>query len=190
MKSSSSEESVRKRRPSGNMSVNSQLSIFSQQQQQSQQQSQQLSQQSQQSSQQQQQFHQQQPSSIQTIESSSSSLSIEQAVKYPMHNVTQPQHHQQQQQQQNVHQLLNEKIDSMVNNNKMNTGLAGGGGGGGDGSSGGRSISNEDCDFHYDSVDNVKVKYNYHDEPHSFENSMDFLEDFNHFQFEVLETTV
>ncbi|XP_059608914.1 SLIT-ROBO Rho GTPase-activating protein 1-like isoform X2 [Phlebotomus argentipes] len=36
----------------------------------------------------------------------------------------------------------------------------------------------------YDSVDAVKNKYSYHEEPHSFENSMDFLEDFNHFQFE------
>uniref|UniRef100_A0A6B2EFY3 Putative slit-robo rho gtpase-activating protein 1-like isoform x2 n=1 Tax=Phlebotomus kandelakii TaxID=1109342 RepID=A0A6B2EFY3_9DIPT len=38
--------------------------------------------------------------------------------------------------------------------------------------------------LHYDAVDTVKAKYSYHDEPHSFENSMDFLEDFNHFQFE------
>uniref|UniRef100_A0A1B0FV14 Putative slit-robo rho gtpase-activating protein 1 n=1 Tax=Lutzomyia longipalpis TaxID=7200 RepID=A0A1B0FV14_LUTLO len=38
--------------------------------------------------------------------------------------------------------------------------------------------------LHYDTVDTVKAKYSYHDEPHSFENSMDFLEDFNHFQFE------
>ncbi|XP_055693315.1 SLIT-ROBO Rho GTPase-activating protein 1-like isoform X2 [Lutzomyia longipalpis] len=38
--------------------------------------------------------------------------------------------------------------------------------------------------LHYDTVDTVKSKYSYHDEPHSFENSMDFLEDFNHFQFE------
>lgn len=52
------------------------------------------------------------------------------------------------------------------------------------------TASNENNDFHYDTVDNVKLKYNYHDEPHSFENSMEFLEDFNHFQFEVLETTV
>lgn len=42
----------------------------------------------------------------------------------------------------------------------------------------------------YDTVDNVKSKYNYHDEPHSFESSMEFLEDFNHFPCEVLETTV
>lgn len=47
-----------------------------------------------------------------------------------------------------------------------------------------------ESDFHYEVVDNVKSKYNYHDEPHSFENSMEFLEDYNHFQFEVLETTV
>lgn len=48
-----------------------------------------------------------------------------------------------------------------------------------------------ESDFHYEVVEhNVKNKYNYHDEPHSFENSMEFLEDYNHFQFEVLETTV
>lgn len=48
-------------------------------------------------------------------------------------------------------------------------------------------------DMHYDTIDNVseiRQKYSYHDEPHSFENSMDFLEDCNHFQYEVLETTV
>lgn len=49
-------------------------------------------------------------------------------------------------------------------------------------------------DFHYESiVDNQnanKPKYTYHDEPHSFENSMEFLEDYKNFQYEVLETTV
>lgn len=45
-------------------------------------------------------------------------------------------------------------------------------------------------DFHYESVDNVKLKYNYHDEPHSFETSMEFQDDYNHFNYEVLETTV
>lgn len=50
---------------------------------------------------------------------------------------------------------------------------------------------NNDNDFHYETLDQaVKAKYVYHDEPHSFENSMDFLEDYNHYQFEVLETTV
>lgn len=50
---------------------------------------------------------------------------------------------------------------------------------------------NNDNDFHYETLDQaVKAKYAYHDEPHSFENSMDFLEDYNHYQFEVLETTV
>lgn len=42
----------------------------------------------------------------------------------------------------------------------------------------------------YETVDSVKSKYNYHDEPHSFESSMEFLEDFNHFHCEELETTV
>lgn len=48
-----------------------------------------------------------------------------------------------------------------------------------------------DDDFTYESIDqSVKSKYTYHDEPHSFENSMEFLEDYKNFQFEVLETTV
>lgn len=48
-------------------------------------------------------------------------------------------------------------------------------------------------DFHYEAIvdPNVtKPKYAYHDEPHSFENSMEFLEDYKNFQYEVLETTV
>lgn len=144
LKSSSSEESVRKRRPSGNISINSQLSIFSQ-------------------------------SSISTeadhaaiaaanAASSHPKPSIVIASSHPQNDVAvtssvaipkQTSHPQQQHQQQ--HQL---------------------------------NAASAENDFHYDTVDNVKQKYNYHDEPHSFENSMEFLEDFNHFQFEVLETTV
>lgn len=48
-------------------------------------------------------------------------------------------------------------------------------------------------DFHYEAIvdPNVsKPKYAYHDEAHSFENSMEFLEDYKNFQYEVLETTV
>lgn len=47
--------------------------------------------------------------------------------------------------------------------------------------------------FHYEAIvdPNVtKPKYAYHDEPHSFENSMEYLEDYKNFQYEVLETTV
>lgn len=55
------------------------------------------------------------------------------------------------------------------------------------------SEDNADNDFHYEAIvdPNVtKPKYVYHDEPHSFENSMEFLEDYKNFQYEVLETTV
>lgn len=55
------------------------------------------------------------------------------------------------------------------------------------------STIGDSSDFHYESIidQNVtKPKFAYHDEPHSFENSMEFLEDYKNFQFEVLETTV
>lgn len=55
------------------------------------------------------------------------------------------------------------------------------------------STNADDTDFDYESIvdPNVtKPKYAYHDEPHSFENSMEFLEDYKNFQYEVLETTV
>lgn len=98
-----------------------------------------------------------------------------------------------QQQHQIVQQMLNEKIDTITAQQQQqlvvvdNTVTA--------------AVTS---DFHYDTVDNVKAssaipivtsqqtqKYGaYHDEAHSFENSMDFLEDVNHFNFEVLETTV
>lgn len=48
--------------------------------------------------------------------------------------------------------------------------------------------TNDVTDSLYESVEAVKQKYNYHDEPHSFESSMEFLEDF--IPCEVLETTV
>uniref|UniRef100_A0A182P8D3 SLIT-ROBO Rho GTPase-activating protein 1 n=1 Tax=Anopheles epiroticus TaxID=199890 RepID=A0A182P8D3_9DIPT len=49
----------------------------------------------------------------------------------------------------------------------------------------------KDTDFiHYDSVDHLKASpYSYHDEPHSFENSFEFVEDMGVFTYEVLETT-
>lgn len=55
------------------------------------------------------------------------------------------------------------------------------------------STAGDNSEFHYESIidQNVtKPKFAYHDEPHSFENSMEFLEDYKNFQFEVLETTV
>lgn len=49
----------------------------------------------------------------------------------------------------------------------------------------------KDPDYiHYDTVDLKGSTYSYHDEPHSFETSGEFLEDMTHFTFEVLETTV
>ncbi|XP_052871923.1 SLIT-ROBO Rho GTPase-activating protein 1-like [Anopheles cruzii] len=45
----------------------------------------------------------------------------------------------------------------------------------------------KDVDYiHYDSVDHLKTSaYSYHDEPHSFENSFEFVEDMNHFTYET-----
>lgn len=135
LKSSSSEESVRKRRPSGNISINSQLSIFSQ-----------------------------------TSNATDPESSIEK--------------HSAQQHQVNV--------SSSTDVTDATCGKTA--------DSSGQTVTTnivipkkpivDNNDFHYESVDNVKLKYNYHDEPHSFESSMEFLEDYNHFQFEVLETTV
>ena len=130
MKSSSSEESVRKRRPSGNISVNSQLSVFSQN----------------------------------SIPNDSE----------PTPSNNQKPHNQ----QPHSANSLTDKTDTTATTLTTTNNI---------------SIPNKqliESDFHYDVVDNVKTKYNYHDEPHSFENSMEFLEDYNHFQFEVLETTV
>lgn len=125
---------MRKRRPSGTISVKSQLSVFSQ-------------------------------NSIPT-ESDSTSL-------------TNQKPHQNQQQIHSANSLSDNKTENTFNATIPTTNNI--------------PIPNKqliESDFHYDVVDNVKNKYNYHDEPHSFENSMEFLEDYNHFQFEVLETTV
>ncbi|KAL9702695.1 hypothetical protein quinque_006213 [Culex quinquefasciatus] len=44
----------------------------------------------------------------------------------------------------------------------------------------------KDPDYiHYDTVDLKASTYSYHDEPHSFETSAEFLEDMNHFTFET-----
>lgn len=98
-----------------------------------------------------------------------------------------------QQQHQIVQQMLNEKIDAITAQQQQQLVVVDN-----------TSTAAVTSDFHYDTVDNVKAssaipivtsqqtqKYGaYHDEAHSFENSMDFLEDVNHFNFEVLETTV
>lgn len=92
--------------------------------------------------------------------------------------INQPQKQQQQQEQPISIDKSEDTIDNNIKipiNNSQNVKVA----------------ANTDNDFHYESLDQaVKAKYAYHDEPHSFENSMDFLEDYNHYQFEVLETTV
>lgn len=74
-------------------------------------------------------------------------------------------------------------------------GSSGCGSGGAGSTASGCSDDNNVDDFHYEAIvdpQNVttKPKYAYHDEPHSFENSMEFLEDYKNFQYEVLETTV
>ncbi|XP_049541574.1 SLIT-ROBO Rho GTPase-activating protein 1-like isoform X1 [Anopheles darlingi] len=49
----------------------------------------------------------------------------------------------------------------------------------------------KDVDYiNYDTVDHLKSSaYSYHDEPHSFENSFEFVEDMNHFTYEVQKPT-
>lgn len=49
----------------------------------------------------------------------------------------------------------------------------------------------KETDFpQYENTENIKKGYVYHDEPHSFENTIEFMEDSTHFTYEVLETTV
>lgn len=50
----------------------------------------------------------------------------------------------------------------------------------------------KETDFpQYENTENLKKGgYVYHDEPHSFENTIEFMEDATHFTYEVLETTV
>ncbi|XP_031636973.1 SLIT-ROBO Rho GTPase-activating protein 1-like isoform X2 [Contarinia nasturtii] len=174
LKSSSSEESVRKRRPSGNISINSQLSIFSQttmsteldtqhpssQQGQPQQPPPLASQQSQSTGSHHSTHHshpttphaQSKPIKIsgnESTKSSSSSTSAESSAD-------------------STERLILTKQNTIVK------------------ASGSGSDENGD-DFHYEAIvdPNVtKPKYAYHDEPHSFENSMEFLEDYKNFQYE------
>lgn len=161
LKSSSSEESVRKRRPSGNISINSQLSIFSQSST----------------------ATTEQPDHAAIAVASSASATANTSTASITAPSTKPTASnpvaiaQQSTADSTKTIVIPQKVNSIV---VAANGAAGGGG----------SAATETSDFHYDTVDNVKLKYNYHDEPHSFENSMEFLEDFNHFQFEVLETTV
>lgn len=166
IKSSSSEESIRKqhnlqRRPSGNLGTN-QLSIF----------------------------HQPRSgSNPQSVEQQNNVKSASIAA------IVDSQKTKAQQQHQIVQQMLNEKIDAITAQQQQQLLVV-------DNTSTTNPVVTSD--FHYDTVDNVKAssaipivtsqqtqKYGaYHDEAHSFENSMDFLEDVNHFNFEVLETTV
>lgn len=137
LKSSSSEESVRRRRPSGNISINSQLSICPQ-------------------------------NTSPSISSSEHSTSLQAVATLPR-----TQH----QLQHNSNKLSDniEPINIITTAKSL------------------KLLESPISDIHYDTIDNVseiRQKYSYHDEPHSFENSMDFLEDTNHFQYEVLETTV
>lgn len=50
----------------------------------------------------------------------------------------------------------------------------------------------KETDFpQYENTETLKKgTYVYHDEPHSFENTIEFMEDASHFTYEVLETTV
>ena len=131
LKSSSSEESVRKRRPSGNISLNSQLSICTQN-----------------------------SNTLSNITCGSDFIAPTVQGLSPGHQ--QPQHPK--------FEPITTKPISIISD----------------------KCEVKDSDYiHYDTVDNVKgANYNYHDEPHSFETSLEFLEDMNHFTFEVLETTV
>lgn len=139
LKSSSSEESVRKRRPSGNISINSQLSICTQ--------------------------------NSNTTCASDFTLSGNTQVTQPVPQQLQQQPHSTQVQPLQIKSNLQQEGVPLCDNNN--------------------EAQDKSPDYiHYDSVDNIKTTsaYNYHDEPHSFENSMDFSD--NHFTFEVLETTV
>ncbi|XP_055705552.1 SLIT-ROBO Rho GTPase-activating protein 1-like isoform X2 [Phlebotomus papatasi] len=127
MKSSSSEESVRKRRPSGSIAVPSQLTVFS-------------------------------ASSATVPQAQGQKIVGPVATEIVAQTVAMAEEVLQQQQEN--HQIGVPMLDP----------------------------KRPQDDFPYfDDVDSMKSKYSYHDEPHSFENSMDFLEDFNHFQFEGIK---
>lgn len=136
LKSSSSEESVRKRRPSGNISINSQLSICTQ--------------------------------------NSNTLSNITYGSDYTTSTVSAgvipapvlPKALQQ-------HDDTNHHPPLQSHPHKDRNGL-------------------KETDFpQYENTENLKKgSYVYHDEPHSFENTIEFMEDATHFTYEVLETTV
>lgn len=133
LKSSSSEESVRKRRPSGNISLNSQLSICTQ--------------------------NSNTLSNI-TYGSDYTTSTVSASIPAPVlpKSISQAgtPHHVQ-------------SVDVPEKNGLKET------------------------DFpQYENTETLKkhAGYVYHDEPHSFENTIEFMEDSKHFTYEVLETTV
>lgn len=136
---------MRKRRPSGNISINSQLSIFSQ-------------------------------TSLSTDTTTTTETSQTQSIRsvhnQSSHHIAQtPQTPHSTQQQLQLKQLQSSPHSTIATHSSHSKPI--------------KIIGNDKM------VDTgVKAKYNYHDEPHSFENSMEFLEDYKNFQFEVLETTV
>lgn len=137
LKSSSSEESVRKRRPSGNISLNSQLSICTQ--------------------------NSNTLSNI-TYGSDYTASTVSASIPAPVlpKSISQAStpHHVQ-------------SADTIPEHKEKN-GL-------------------KETDFpQYENTESLKKHsgYVYHDEPHSFENTIEFMEDSNHFTYEVLETTV
>lgn len=156
LKSSSSEESVRRRRPSGNISVNSQLSICPQTN-----------------------------NNINNNSSSSSNNNNNSNINSNINN-TSPSISGSENSTtiSSLTRSLNQQQLSGSSGNiieTINTKLS-------TASSSSIKTLDSPSDIHYDTIDSVndiRSKYNYHDEPHSFENSMDFLEDFSHFQYET-----
>lgn len=155
LKSSSSEESVRKRRPNTSHPKNTQLCIFPQTS-----------------------HYSEIDNSATALEKAQASPKIQSGEKALPAIVTPINQSQQQQEQPKSIEKSEDTIDNQIKKTINN-------------SQSDKEAVHTDNDFHYESLDQaVKAKYAYHDEPHSFENSMDFLEDYNHYQFEVLETTV
>lgn len=138
LKSSSSEESVRKRRPSGNISLNSQLSICTQ--------------------------NSNTLSNI-TYGSDYTTSTVSASIPAPVlpKSISQSS---------TPHHVQSAEI--AIPEHKDKNGL-------------------KETDFpQYENTESLKKHsgYVYHDEPHSFENTIEFMEDSNHFTYEVLETTV
>lgn len=178
LKSSSSEESVRKRRPSGNISLNSQLSTLSQT-----------------------------SASTDATDSAAHQQTLRSATpKTPLHHGTLTAQQHSMQVAHAVHHTPTKPI-KIISSEKSTSSASGGSADSSDhiGIAAPTPAQAEvtksiepatppisiNQDYHYESIDTaVRGKYTYHDEPHSFENSMEFLEDYKNFQFEVLETTV